>query len=50
MICICELYAIDCLEVREIAKIIERKVERSMKRTQDHIKESEEEARCDGSF
>lgn len=37
-------------EVREIAGIIERKVERSMQRTQDHIKELEEEARCDGSF
>ena len=29
---------------------INRKVERSMQRTQDHIKELEEEARCDDSF
>lgn len=29
---------------------LERKIERSMKRTQDHIIELEEEARCDGSF
>lgn len=50
LICICELYLMDYLEVREIARIIERKIERSMKRTQDHIKELEEEARCDGSF
>lgn len=28
----------------------ERKVKRSMKRTQDYIKDLEEEARCDGSF
>lgn len=50
LICICELYAMDYLEVREIAGIIERKIERSMQRTHDHIKELEEEARCDGSF
>lgn len=50
LICICELYAMDYLEVREIARIIERKIERSMQRTQNHIKELEEEARCDGSF
>lgn len=50
LICICELFVMDYLDVHEIAKIIERKVERSMKRTQDHIKELEEEARCDGSF
>ena len=50
LICICELYLMDYLEVREIAGIIERKIERSMQRTHDHIKELEEEARCDGSF
>lgn len=50
LICICELYLMDYLEVREIAGIIERKTERSMQRTQNHIKELEEEARCDGSF
>lgn len=50
LICICELYLMDYLEVREIAGIIERKIERSMQRTQDHIKELEEEAKCDGSF
>ena len=38
------------LDVHEIAEIIERKVERSMRRTQNHIKELEEEAKCDGSF
>lgn len=27
-----------------------KKIERSMQRTQNHIKELEEEARCDGSF
>lgn len=50
LICICELYAMDCLDVYEIAEIIKSKVGRSMKRTQDYIKELEEEARCDGSF
>lgn len=50
LICICELYAMDCLDVYEIAEIIKSKVGRSMKRTQDHIKELEEEAKCDGSF
>lgn len=50
LICICELYAMDCLDVYEIAEIIKSKVGRSMKRTQDYIKDLEEEARCDGSF
>lgn len=50
LICICELYLMDYLEAREIAGIIERKIERSMQRTQNHIKELEQEARCDGSF
>ena len=50
LICICELYLMDYLEVREIAGIIERKIKRSIQRTQDHIKELEEEARSDGSF
>lgn len=50
LICICELFVMDYLDVHEIAKIIERKVERSMQRTQEHIKELEEEDRCDGSF
>lgn len=50
LICICELYLMDYLEVREIAGIIERKIERSMQRTHDHIKELEEEAKHDGSF
>lgn len=44
LICICELYLMDYLDVYEIAEIIERKVERSMQRTQDYIKELEEEA------
>ena len=50
LICICELYVMNYLDVREIARIIERKIKRSMKRTQDHIIELEKEARCDGSF
>lgn len=50
LICICELFVMGYLDVYEIAEIIERKIERSMQRTQDYIKELEEEARCDGSF
>ena len=50
LICICELFVMGYLDVHEIAKIIERKVERSMIRTQDYIKELEEEAGSDGSF
>jgi NTP pyrophosphatase (non-canonical NTP hydrolase) len=50
LICICELFVMGYLDVHEIAKIIERKVERSMIRTQDYIYESEAEARCNGEF
>ena len=50
LICICELFVMDYLDVYEIAKIIERKVERSMRRTQDYIYELEEEASCNGEF
>lgn len=50
LICICELFVMDYLDVHEIAKIIERKVERSIQRTQDYVKKLEEEAKCDGSF
>lgn len=50
LICICELFVMDYLDVHEIAKIIERKVERSIKRTQDYVKKLEEEDKCDGSF
>lgn len=50
LICICELYVMGYLDVHEIAGIIERKVKRSIQRTQDYIKELEEEAGCDGSF
>lgn len=50
LICICELFVMDYLDVREIAGIIERKVKRSMQRTQNHIKELEEEAKYNGSF
>lgn len=50
LICIYELYAMGYLVTDKITEIIERKVERSMQRTQDHIKELEQEARCDGSF
>lgn len=50
LICICELFAMGYLDTLEIAGIIERKIKRSIQRTQDHIKELEEEARSDGSF
>lgn len=50
LICICELFAMDYLDVREIAGIIERKVERAMRRTQDYVKKLEEEAKYNGSF
>lgn len=50
LICICELFVMDYLDVYEIAKIIERKVERSMRRAQDYVKRLEEEARCNGEF
>ena len=44
LICIYELYARGYLVTDKITEIIERKVERSMQRTQDYIKELEEEA------
>lgn len=44
LICIYELYAMGYLVTDKITEIIERKVERSMQRTQDYIKELEEEA------
>lgn len=50
LICICELFVMGYLDVHKIAEIIKSKVGRSMKRTQDYIKDLEEEARCDGSF
>lgn len=50
LICICELFVMGYLDVHEIAKIIERKVERSIQRTQDYVKKLEEEAKYDGSF
>lgn len=50
LICICELFVMDYLDVREIAGIIERKVERSIQRTQDYVKKLEDEAKYDGSF
>ncbi len=50
LICICELFVMGYLDVYEIAKIIERKIERSMQRTQDYVKRLEEEARCNGEF
>lgn len=50
LICICELFVMGYLDVHKIAEIIERKVERSMRRTQDHIKELEEEASFNGVF
>lgn len=50
LICICELFVMGYLDVHEIAKIIERKVERSIKRTQDYVKKLEEEAKHNGEF
>lgn len=50
LICICELFVMDYLDVHEIAKIIERKVERSIQRTQDYVKKLEEEAKHNGEF
>lgn len=50
LICICELFVMGYLDVYEIAEIIERKVERSMIRTQDYIYELQEEASCNGEF
>lgn len=50
LICICELFVMGYLDVHEIAKIIERKVKRSMIRTQYYVKKLEEEAKYDGSF
>lgn len=44
LICIYELYVMGYLVTDKITEIIERKVERSMQRTQDYIKELEEEA------
>lgn len=48
LICICELYAMDCLDVYEIAEIIKSKVGRSMKRTQDYLYELQEVDSCKG--
>lgn len=45
-----KLNAMGYLVTDKITEIIERKIERSMQRTHDHIKDLEEEARCDGSF
>lgn len=50
LICIYELYVMGYLVTDKITETIERKVERSMRRTQDHIKELEEEASCNGEF
>lgn len=50
LICICELFVMGYLDVHEIAKIIERKVERSVRRTQDYIYELQEEASCNDEF
>lgn len=50
LICICELFVMGYLDVHEIAEIIERKVERSMRRTQDYIYELQEEASCNDEF
>lgn len=50
LICICELFVMGYLDVHKIAEIIERKVERSMRRTQDYIYELQEEASCNGEL
>lgn len=42
LICIYELYVMGYLVTDKITEIIERKVERSMQRTQDYIKELED--------
>lgn len=38
------------IAMEENAEIIERKVERSIRRTQDYIYELQEEASCNGEF
>ena len=50
LICIYELYVMGYLVTDKITEIIERKVERSMRRTQDHIKELEEEDKHNDEF
>lgn len=50
LICIYELYVMGYLVTDKITETIERKIERSMQRTHDHIKELEEEARCNNDF
>ena len=50
LICICELFVMGYLDVHEIAKIIDRKVERSIQRNKDYVKKLEEEAKYNGSF
>lgn len=50
LICICELFVMGYLDVHKIAEIIERKVERSMRRTQDYVKQLEKEAKYNGDF
>lgn len=50
LICICELFLMGYLDVNKTAKIFKEKVKRSMQRTQDHIKELEEEASFNGVF
>lgn len=44
LICICELFLMGYLNVDKTAKIFKEKTKRSMQRTQDYIKELEEEA------
>lgn len=50
LICIYELYVMGYLVTDKITEIIERKVERSMQRTQDYIKELEQEDKYNGDF
>lgn len=48
LICICELFLMGYLDVNKTAKIFKEKVKRSMQRTQDYVKQLEEEAKYNG--
>lgn len=50
LICICELFLMGYLDVNKTAKIFKEKVKRSMQRTQDYVKQLEEEAKYNGDF
>lgn len=50
LICICELFLMGYLDVNKTAKIFKEKVKRSMQRTQDYVKQLQEEASCNDEF